>query len=93
MYAALLVAPDGAWVTDYRRETAEEVIEALCDQGSRWYFYPFHAVIRYHGITRDSQRLVDVAEPFEHLKGRTIRTFAAEIAATDEGTLRAILEG
>lgn len=91
-YKALLVAPDGAWVTDYREsETIEEVQLRLADQGSRWYFYPFHAVITDRGSTRDTQRIVDAAEPFEYMRGRTIRTFAATIAALPESTLEAIL--
>jgi hypothetical protein len=91
-YRALLVAADGSWVTDHSRDTVEEVQEALADQGSRWYFYPFHAVITDRGrLTRPSQRIVDAAEPFEHLRGTTIRTFTQTIAATPESELEAII--
>ena len=44
-YCALLVAPDGDYVTDYYADTKEEVIEQLKDRGSRWFFYPFEFVI------------------------------------------------
>lgn len=79
MYQAILFAPDGDYVTDHEHETIEQVENALADQGSRWYFYPLEAVITADGPLRDSQRLVSVAEPLEHLKGRTIRTAALEI--------------
>ncbi len=35
---ALLVAPDGDYVTDYYADTKEEVLEQLKDRGSRWSF-------------------------------------------------------
>lgn len=91
-YKAVLFAPDGDWVIDHSRKTVEEVQEALCDQGSRWYFYPFHAVIRDNGrLTRETQRIVDAAWPFEDLRGRTIRTFGHLIAETPDDELEAIL--
>lgn len=92
-YKAALFAPDGEYVTDHPRATIAAVQEALADQGSRWYFYPFHVVIVDHGPTSDRQRVIDAAEPFEDLRGVTLRTFARTIAATPEPTLRAILEG
>lgn len=90
---AVLVAPDGDYVTDYSRDTIEDVESALADQGSRWYFYPFHAVVTDSaGVTR-RKRLVSVAYPFEGHKGRTVGTFTKAIAGTPEDVLRAILEG
>lgn len=75
-YKAVLFAPDGHWVTDYRdRQSVEDVWARIENRGSRWYFYPFPAVIRDHGVTTsDRQRIVDACEPLQHLKGRTIRT-------------------
>ena len=92
-YKAVLFAPDGDWVTDYREsESIEAVEEALCDQGSRWYFYPFHAVIRDNGsLTTSRQRLVSAAMPFEDMQGRTIKTFARMLADTPEENIEAIL--
>ena len=94
-YKAVLFAPDGDWVTDFREsETIEEVQESLCNMGSRWYFYPFHAVIVDHGaLTTEKQRCVSVAEPFEYLHGYAIKNVAKFIATTPEEQLRAILEG
>lgn len=95
MYKAVLFAPDGDWVTDYlERETIEEVEQLLADQGSRWYFYPFHAVIvDKGGFTSARQRLVSVAYPFEDMKGRSISTFAQMIRELPENELVAILGG
>lgn len=96
MYQALLVAPDGDWTCDSFGgcETVAEVESALADMGSRWYFYPFHAVITDNrGVTRDTQRLVSCAWPFEEYAGRTVRTFARAISELPEDTLRAIMEG
>jgi hypothetical protein len=93
-YKAVLFAPDGDWVTDYSNsESIEEVQELLANQGSRWFFYPFHAVIRDNGrgYTTKTQRIVDAAEPFEYLTGRTINTFAKEIDGLPNDTLAAIL--
>jgi hypothetical protein len=92
-YKAVLVAPDGDWVTDYAEsESVEDVENALADQGSRWYFYPFHGVIRDNGrLTTDRQRLASCAWPFEHLQGRTVRTFRRTIAEMPEDELAEIL--
>jgi hypothetical protein len=93
MYKAVLFSADGDWVVDYSgTKTIEEVQERLADQGSRWYFYPFHAVITDRGLlTRDTQRLVDVAWPFEMLAGKTIATMSKVIADTPEAVLADIL--
>lgn len=44
MYAAVLIAPDGEYVTDFERDTIDEVWDCVNDMGSRWYFYPFPVV-------------------------------------------------
>ena len=95
MYKALLVAPDGDWVTDFREcETPEEVQEQLADMGSRWYFYPFHAVIRDNGIsTTYRQRIIADLTPFGDMEGRTIKTFAKMVKNTPDEELQAILGG
>ncbi len=88
MYKAVLFAVDGDWVTDYRdSKTVEEVQELLANQQSRWYFYPFHAVITDRGSTKETQRIVDAAFPFEELKGKTIRTMSKVISHVDPLTL------
>ena len=91
-YQAILFASDGQFVTDYRDKTKEEVIDCLNNQGSRWYFYPFHAVIVYNGRAKYSrQTLVDVAEPFEFMKGKQVKTFQKFIASIPEDELIALM--
>ena len=43
-YQAILFAMDGEYVTDFPRNTKQEVWDAVADMGSRWIFYPFIAV-------------------------------------------------
>ena len=92
-YKAVLFAPDGEWVTDCPGGDIEDVIEQLCNLGSRWIFFPFHAIIRDNGLTTRQHRLVDVAEPFEHMKGCTINTFSRMISQMPESELEDILRG
>ena len=95
MYRALLVAPDGDYVTDYTCETVNEVEEMLANQGSRWYFFPFHAVISWRERDAWSQmedfRLISVGYPFEDYKGKAVKTFCKMIAETPMRELEAIL--
>lgn len=93
MFKAVLFATDGTWVTDYREsESIEAVQERLADQGSRWFFYPFHAVILDKGPTTfDTQRILDAAWPFEHMKGKTIRSFGRLIENMSQESLALIL--
>lgn len=95
MYKGVLFAPDGDWVFDYRQSPCIEYVEeCFADQGSKWYFYPFHAVIVDHGPLVDkTARIVSAAEPFEHMKGSTIGKFSEMLKSMPEDELRMILEG
>ena len=86
MYKAVLFTVDGsAWVTDYRgSKTIEEVEELLANQGSRWFFYPWHMVIVDHGNTKMTQRVVSMVWPFEYLKGRNLKTIQRELQEVGE---------
>jgi len=66
MYQALLVAPDGEYVFDYRAKTVEEVIEQLCDRGSKWFFYPFEFVVKCPAKARI------VSSPVPPLEGKSV---------------------
>lgn len=83
MYRAILFSPDGDYVTDYTRETIEEVQEELADQGSRWYFYPYEAIFSFDDQARYAkginEKIVDAAFPIEHFKGLTIREAVEEV--------------
>jgi hypothetical protein len=84
MYKAVLFAPDGDWVTDYRGcKTKEEVWEYIENQGSRWFFYPFIFIIKDNGkgYTTEKQRIVDVPEDWPHdVYGKSIKRVEELIA-------------
>ena len=56
-YQAVLMAPDGDYVTDHRGDTVEEVEEAIADQGSRWFFYPFAGIVEGGGVSDDARMI------------------------------------
>ena len=92
-YKAVLFAPDGDWVTDHRGETIDEVWDKIADQGSRWIFYPFSAIIVDHGgFTTGTQRIVDTCPPFMGIKHRSINTVSRLIASVPEEDMRMILD-
>jgi len=68
MYQALLIAPDGEYVFDYRAKTVEEVVEQLCDRGSKWFFYPFEFVVKCPAKARS--RII--SSPVPTLEGKSI---------------------
>ena len=74
-YGAILFATDGSWVIDHQYcGSVGEVWEKLENQGSRWFFYPLHAVIttnRSYVTTR--QRIVDACDALSHCRGGSIR--------------------
>jgi hypothetical protein len=83
MYQAILFAPDGDYVTDFSRESIEEVNSELADMGSRWYFYPLAFVIRDktpgYTIGKDlmRQRIVDAPPEMDTLIGKSVATVKA----------------
>lgn len=85
-YKAILFAPNGDWVTDFRdTESIDEVWERIEDMGSKWFFFPIRMVIRDNGsVTTDNQRIVQAPEVFDWAKGHTIRIIGREIAANPE---------
>lgn len=71
-------------MTDYNGcATIEEVQERVANQGSRWYFYPFAAVILDNGrsYTTGSQRIVEADDPISEWRGRAIRTVSRALAS------------
>ncbi len=80
-YQAIMFAGDGDWVVDHRRETVEEVWNAVNDQGSRWFFYPFAAVTTSKGsLTTGYQRIVDAPEEYSEIRGLSINTASRWVA-------------
>jgi len=87
-YKAILFAPDGDWVTDYRGDTKEEVINQLANRGSCWHFYPYEAIILDKGgLTTVRQRLVDTVYPLNGFKGKSIATTSKYLSDLTEGRL------
>jgi len=83
-YKAVLFASDGDWVTDFKGNTKEEVMEQLADRGSRWFFYPLEAIIKDNGrLTTAQQRIVDAPEPLDRFIGMTIKRTSEIIANTE----------
>jgi hypothetical protein len=80
MYKAILFSPDGMWVTDCHGKTIEEVWDKVSNLGSRWYFYPFPAIIRDYGYgtVMSRQRIVEVYTEYDSsyawMKGKSIKT-------------------
>ena len=83
MYTGLLIALDGHYVTDYEGKTVDEVIEKLANRGSRWYFYPFEAVIKVSNASIENRKLIDVAPPLEDFKGKKVKTLINFIKNND----------
>jgi hypothetical protein len=91
-YKAVLFAPDGDWVTDYKGETKDEVVDQLIDRGSRWLFYPLEGIILDKGaITTSRQRVVDMAPPLRFLTGKPIK-FISKWIKRNQDTLCIMLD-
>jgi len=84
-YVGILFAPDGSYVCDFYGETVDEVINQLANRGSRWYFYPFEGVVK--AVGGPSSRLVDIAPPLGHLKGKAVKTVQRYLASIPEKEL------
>lgn len=90
-YKAVLMAPDGDYVTDYEADTVGQVEDALADQGSRWIFYPFTVVVRAGAVT-DETIIESACEvygpdlffPGEDYTGRTLAEYRAGVLAEVE---------
>ena len=84
MYQALLVSPEGDYVTDFEALTVEEVKELLSNRGSRWIFYPFEFVIK--SPFNQNGRIIDAPSELNFTKGkrigRVLRAFR-DVAATE----------
>ncbi len=76
MYKAVLFAPDGDWVTDFRGSpTIAAVEESLSEMGSRWIFYPFEFVAKDNnaGWSSGLEEIVSCPNDDYFLTGRTIK--------------------
>ena len=94
-YKAVLFAPDGDWVTGFKGNTKEEVIDQLGDKGSRWLFYPFEGIILDKGgLTKSTQRLVSIAPNLlSSLTGKAIKTVSKWLESLSENELCILAQG
>lgn len=82
-YKVILLTPDGE---DYQLEgkdctTIDEAVEVSADMGSRWFFYPFHFIIRdmktkgyYNGKEINNKRILETPYGLEFFKGLAVKT-------------------
>jgi len=79
-YEALLVSPDGAFVTDFKENTIEQVRKDLEDN-DKWFFYPYEFIIEAHkGLSILKRKIIDAPEGFEFMKGWTVGRVIKRIA-------------
>ena len=81
MYKLLLVAPDGDFVTDRSQDTVEECCKQSADMGSRWFFYPFHFIIKDKGKIDLNQRVIEPPDQLDFLKGKSLRNAIEHVKA------------
>jgi hypothetical protein len=78
-YNAILLSEDGeGMVTDFKRETKEEVLDALADMGSRWYFYPVWMVVTSTQWCDAQQRrnkvILECPDEFSEFRYKKVKT-------------------
>ena len=71
-YKAILFHPEGDFVTDFQRDSIEDVWREIENMGSRWIFYPIVFVAT-------EKTIVDCPEGLEHLKRKRIKTVKKHI--------------
>jgi hypothetical protein len=75
-YKAVLFAPDGVdHVSDFSRNTIQEVEAELNDMGSRWFFYPIACIVTDDSRVLCQKRILSVNDNFNEFAGKTIKTF------------------
>jgi len=94
-YEALLIASDGAFVTDFEEDTIEQVLKDLADKGSWWYFHPYTFIIKAPSkrhLTKDVMKakiVYVVSNGLDLMKGwtvdRAIKKIVAENSKLKEG--------
>ena len=68
MYKLIVVAPDGEYQTEGEFKTIEQARERSADMGSRWFFYPFHAILK-------GEQVVESYTPLAPMQGSSVWDF------------------
>lgn len=66
-YQAVLFHPEGDYVTDFHRNSKEEVKEEIVNMGSKWIFYPLTFVAT-------NKTIIDAPEGLKYLERKRIKT-------------------
>jgi hypothetical protein len=66
-YKAILFHPEGDYVTDFKRDSKQDVWDEISEMGSRWIFYPI-------ALISTDKTIVDAPEGLEFLIGKRIKT-------------------
>jgi hypothetical protein len=87
-YTLVLISVDGKeFRTDGNFETLPEAKDYLNNLGSRWYFYPFAAIIRKPKASNYSSytitqlqdilksKIIFISDDFDSLNGKTVATY------------------
>lgn len=82
LFILYCVSFDGAFVRDSEHETIEDAGNASADMGSKWYFYPFHVIVKGKTIVETGGNLygkINTSDPVcllsEKYKGKRFATF------------------
>jgi len=73
MYKLILISPDGDYVTELPKETIDECGDQSANMGSRWFFYPFHFIIKDNEQVNMNQRIVESPYGMEFLNGLSLK--------------------
>ena len=93
-YKAVLFAPDGNWVTDFKGNTKEDVIDQLAHKGSYWFFYILEGIILNKGHTTHNQRLISLTPNMpQEFVGKSIKTISRWLGSLSEEELLVMLDG
>lgn len=79
---------DGKFVTDSEHNTIEQAENASADMGSKWYFYPFHFIVKGKTVKETGEGLVNMAtkQPYMPLmfKGKRLQTVVKAFKTANE---------
>ena len=82
-YKLILIAPDGDYIFESENSTIEECEEVSENMGSKWFFYPFHFIIRDYGVCFNlKQRIIEPPSEFEYFKNKSLKSVIKKFKET-----------
>ena len=73
MYKLILLAEDGDYVVEKSQKTVDDCCKQSANMGSRWYFYPFHFIIKDNGKVSLNQRIIEPPDQIDFLKRKSLK--------------------